>query len=105
MAGVDLKMVDGRDIDALLVSDVTDSGRVAREAMWAITECAVPVIGAINGPAVGGGVAFAACCDMLVASENATFGTTEINVGLLGASSHLSRLVGWHREGRCSSSL
>jgi enoyl-CoA hydratase len=34
---------------------------------------------------------------MLVASENATFGTTEINVGLLGASAHLSLLVGRHK--------
>ena len=62
--------------------------------MWAVTDCAVPVIGAINGPALGAGLAFAACCDILVAVEHATFGTTEINVGLLGASSHLSLLVG-----------
>ncbi len=65
--------------------------------MWAITDCAVPVIGAINGPALGAGLALAACCDILVASENATFGTTEINVGLLGASAHLSMLVGRHK--------
>lgn len=74
-----------------------DSGKVARDAMWAITDCAVPVIGAINGPAIGAGVAFAACCDMLVAAENASFGTLEINVGLLGASAHLSTLVGRHK--------
>jgi enoyl-CoA hydratase len=65
--------------------------------MWSITDCAVPVIGAINGPALGAGLAFAACCDILIASENATFGTTEINVGLLGASAHLSLLVGRHK--------
>lgn len=64
--------------------------------MWAITDCPVPVIGAINGPALGAGLAFAACCDILLASELATFGTTEINVGLLGASAHLSLLVGRH---------
>jgi enoyl-CoA hydratase len=65
--------------------------------MWAITDCAVPVIGAINGPALGAGLAFAACCDILIASDNATFGTTEINVGLLGASSHVSKLVGRYK--------
>lgn len=65
--------------------------------MWAITDCAVPVIGAINGPAIGAGVAFAACCDMLLAAEHASFGTLEINVGLLGASAHLSLLVGRHK--------
>jgi enoyl-CoA hydratase len=76
---------------------LTDPGRVAREPMWAITDCAVPVIGAINGPALGAGLAYAVCCDILVAADTATFGTTEINVGLLGASAHLSRLVGRHK--------
>ncbi|HXW38615.1 MAG TPA: enoyl-CoA hydratase-related protein, partial [Acidimicrobiales bacterium] len=66
-------------------------------AMWAIVECAVPVIGAINGPALGAGVAFAACCDILIAAEGATFGAPEINVGLLGASAHLTRLVGRYK--------
>ena len=76
---------------------ITDPARYARDAFWSITDCAVPVIGAINGPALGAGLAYAACCDILIASENATFGTTEINVGLLGASAHLSRLVGQHK--------
>lgn len=98
MAGVDLNAVapgdGGPEVPATLV---TDPARLARDAMWAVTDCAVPVIGAINGPALGAGLAFAACCDILVASENATFGTTEINVGLLGASAHLSLLVGRHK--------
>jgi enoyl-CoA hydratase len=95
IAGVDLKSVDAPPPGGATAA--LDPGRGAREAMWAITDCAVPVIGAINGPALGAGVAFAACCDMLVASDNATFGTTEINVGLLGASSHLSLLVGRYK--------
>jgi enoyl-CoA hydratase len=98
MAGVDLQSVGPkertREVPASLV---TDTGRMARDAMWAITDCAVPVIGAINGPALGAGLAFAACCDMLIASDNARFGTTEINVGLLGASSHLLLMVGRHK--------
>jgi enoyl-CoA hydratase len=57
----------------------------------------VPVIAAVNGPALGAGLAFAACCDLILAAEEATFGTTEINVGLLGASSHVSLLVGRHK--------
>jgi len=95
IAGVDLKAVDAPPPGGATAA--RDPGRGARDAMWAITDCAVPVIGAINGPALGAGVAFAACCDMLVASDNATFGTTEINVGLLGASSHLSLLVGRYK--------
>jgi len=96
MAGVDLRTV-GQPAGEPTATLVTDPARPARDAMWAITDCAVPVIGAINGPALGAGLAFAACCDILVASENATFGTTEINVGLLGASAHLSLLVGRHK--------
>jgi enoyl-CoA hydratase len=98
MAGVDLKTVGSRDPGDLVPPVyITDPARVARDAMWAVTDCAVPVIGAINGPALGAGLAFAACCDIILAAEHATFGTTEINVGLLGASSHLSMLVGRHK--------
>jgi enoyl-CoA hydratase len=96
MAGVDLRSVNQPLADPPASRQI-DPPRAARDAMWAITDCAVPVIGAINGPALGAGLAFAACCDILLASENATFGTTEINVGLLGASSHLSLLVGRHK--------
>lgn len=98
MGGADLDSVaDRRDAAAASPVLQTDPGRVVREAMWAITDCAVPVIGAINGAAIGAGVAFAACCDILVAAESASFGTLEINVGLLGASAHLSQLVGRHK--------
>jgi len=96
MAGLDLRAV-APDADESPARFVTDPGLVAREPMWAITDCAVPVIGAINGPALGAGLAFAVCCDILIAADTATFGTTEINVGLLGASAHLSRLVGRHK--------
>ncbi len=95
MGGADLNWVADRGgPDNRPARYVTDRGALVRDAMWAITECAVPVVGAINGPAIGAGVAFAACCDILLAAETATFGTLEINVGLLGASSHLARMVG-----------
>src|SRR4051794_21975604 len=98
MAGIDLRSVGERDRGpAVRAPLITDPARQARDAMWSITDCAVPVIGAINGPALGAGLAFAACCDILIASDNARFGTTEINVGLLGASAHLSTLVGRHK--------
>ncbi len=66
--------------------------RRARETFNAIYECAVPVIGAINGPALGAGLAIAASCDFLVASKNANFGLPEIDVGLLGGAGHLQRI-------------
>ncbi|MCU1367290.1 MAG: Enoyl-CoA hydratase [Ilumatobacteraceae bacterium] len=98
MGGADLNSVGSRNRDESVEARyVTDPGRVARDAMWAVTDCAVPVIAALNGPAIGAGVAFAACCDMIVAAEHATFATLEINVGLLGASAHLALLVGRHK--------
>ncbi len=96
-AGADLSPSDSRPRSERHPRELTDAGHLAREAMWAIIDCAVPVVGAINGPALGAGLALAACCDMLVASENAVFGTPEINVGLLGASAHLSLMMGRHK--------
>src|SRR5215470_17821712 len=71
--------------------------RAAREAFNAILECSVPVIGAINGPALGGGLALVASCDMLIASENAVIGLPEIDVGLLGGGRHCQRLFGVYK--------
>jgi enoyl-CoA hydratase len=96
VGGADLRAIDS-DRSAGPPGPQLDRGLIAREAFWAIRECAVPVIGAINGPAIGAGLALAAVCDMLIAAEHATFGTTEINVGLLGASAHLSLMVGRHK--------
>ena len=70
--------------------------REARENFYSIMECAVPVIGAINGPALGGGLALAASCDYLIASERAVFGLPEIDVGLLGGARHAMRLFPQH---------
>lgn len=74
-----------------------DPGRLSREAFWAVLECEVPVVAAVNGPALGSGLALVACCDVIVASQQATFGCPEIDVGLLGAGSHLQRMVGPYR--------
>ena len=96
MAGADLRSMGAGAAD-LPPSAVTDPGSIARNALSSVYDCAVPVIAAINGPAIGAGLAFAAACDMIVAAEGATFGVTEINVGLLGASAHVSLLVGRHK--------
>jgi enoyl-CoA hydratase/carnithine racemase len=66
--------------------------RRGRENYNSLVDCAVPVIGAINGHSLGGGLALAASCDYLIASENATFGLPEIDVGLLGGARHFMRL-------------
>jgi enoyl-CoA hydratase len=78
-------------------SRMMDPHRLIRDALQAIRECQVPVVGAINGPAIGAGLALAGACDIIIAAENATFGLTEINVGLLGGAAHLQRLVGTYK--------
>lgn len=94
-AGADLRArVRERDGEAPPARTPPGTGnRRVREMFYSIQECAVPVIGAINGPALGGGLAIAASCDYLIASEKATFGLPEIDVGLLGGARHFMRLL------------
>jgi enoyl-CoA hydratase len=68
------------------------------ETVLAVHECEKPVIGAIHGAAVGGGLAIALACDLRVAADTAKFGSVFIKVGLsscdVGTSYFLPRLVG-----------
>jgi enoyl-CoA hydratase len=65
--------------------------------MKAIYESPVPVVAAVQGPAIGGGLAYASLCDFIVATPKATFSAPEIDRGLLGASAHVARLLGPYR--------
>jgi enoyl-CoA hydratase len=68
------------------------SSRRGRETFHSIMECKKPVIGALNGPALGAGLAVAASCDILVTAERGSLGLPEIDVGLLGGGRHAMRL-------------
>jgi enoyl-CoA hydratase len=93
--GIDLKELSSQqgsttsDVRALL-----DPGWEWRQAQYSIRECLVPVIGAIEHAAIGAGFGLVGVCDLVIAGENATFGLTEINVGVLGGASKALRLVG-----------
>ena len=89
-AGADLKDRP----DAGIPGDFLEHNRITRETGNAIRECAKPVIAAINGAALGAGLGLAAACDILYASDNATVGMPEINVGLAGGASMLRTLFG-----------
>jgi enoyl-CoA hydratase/carnithine racemase len=89
-AGADLKDRP----DAEIAGDFLDHNRITRETGNAIRECAKPVVAAINGAALGAGFGLAAACDILYASEDATVGMPEINVGLAGGASMLKTLFG-----------
>lgn len=88
-AGADLK---SRAATIRGPGDLPAHSRRTRECFHAIRECTKPVVAAINGAALGSGLAIAASCDILVASENATMGLPEIDVGLLGGGRHAMRL-------------
>lgn len=97
-AGVDLKDSARRHARELIDSDTTmdllDTGVIVRECFWAILDCPLPVIAAVNGRAIGAGLVLVANCDIIIASEKASFSVPEIKAGLLGAGRHLQRLVG-----------
>jgi enoyl-CoA hydratase len=64
---------------------------IVRRTFHAVRHCAVPVIAAVNGPALGAGCVLCSVCDIRIASENATFGLPEINVGRCGGTAHMAR--------------
>jgi len=74
--------------------------RSARESYHSIVECKKPVIAAINGAALGAGMALVASCDILIASEQAMLGLPEIDVGLMGGGRHAMRLFSHSRVRR-----
>ena len=96
-AGADIKDRAGKE---RAPGEAWQHNRRVREAFHAIVECQKPVIGAINGPALGAGLAVAASCDILLAAEEASIGLPEINVGLLGGGRHAMRLFGHSRTRR-----
>ena len=59
--------------------------RAMAEMFRAIDECPLPVIGRVRGAALGGGSGLVACCDIVVASEGAQFGFTEVRLGIVPA--------------------
>ncbi len=92
-AGVDIKeMQNTEGFDALI-----GANRGCFAAFAAVYECAVPVIAAVNGFCLGGGVGLVGNADIVVASDDATFGLPEVDRGALGAATHLARLVPQHR--------
>lgn len=91
-AGVDIKeMQHTSGFDALI-----GANKGCYAAFKAVYECAVPVIAAVNGFCVGGGVGLVGNADCIVASDDAYFGVPEVNQGALGAATHMARLVPPH---------
>lgn len=92
-AGVDIKeMQNNEGFEALI-----GANRGCYEAFAAVYECKVPVISAVHGFCVGGGIGLVGNSDVIVAAEGTKFGLPEVDRGALGAATHLSRLVPQHK--------
>lgn len=91
-AGADIKAMKG--MNALKARELSMMGEKLCSALENLEK---PVIAAINGYALGGGLEVAMACDIRIASENARIGQTEINIGLIpgwGGTQRLTRLIG-----------
>jgi enoyl-CoA hydratase len=92
-AGVDIKEMQATEgFDALI-----GANKGCAAAFAAVYECEVPVIAAVNGYCLGGGIGLVGNADIVVAADDATFGLPEVDRGALGAATHLSRLVPQHK--------
>jgi enoyl-CoA hydratase len=92
-AGVDIKEMQASEgFDALI-----GANRGCYVAFKAVYECEVPVIAAVHGYCLGGGIGLVGNADIIVASDDASFGLPEVDRGALGAATHLARLVPQHK--------
>ncbi|MFJ7943696.1 enoyl-CoA hydratase family protein [Streptomyces sp. NPDC096354] len=91
-AGVDIKEMQRDSGHDVLIG----ANRGCFEAFAAVYECEVPVVAAVHGFCLGGGIGLVGNADAIVASDDATFGLPELDRGALGAATHLARLVPQH---------
>ena len=95
VAGADI--ADMKPRDTVQVRSFAATGRSAADRIYSLSK---PVIAAVNGYALGGGLELAMCCDLVIAAENARFGQPEINLAIIpggGGTQRLPRLVGMTR--------
>ncbi len=99
----DKAFVAGADINELVDRDARLGRRVSRERQEIfsrIENLHVPVIAAVNGYALGGGLELALACSIRICSEKAQFGAPEVKLGIIpgdGGTQRLPRLVGQGR--------
>jgi methylglutaconyl-CoA hydratase len=82
-AGADIEW-QRASIGLSMEENEADAARL-QEMLVAVDECPVPVIAAVHGAALGGGMALCCVADITVATSDATFGFTEVKLGLMPA--------------------
>ena len=96
-AGLDVQSVTGDITDPV---ETTELSRRGQRVFGRLEECPMPVVCAVDGYCLGGGMELTLCADLRVASRRSEFGQTEHNLGLLpawGGTQRLQRLVGMSR--------
>lgn len=95
--------VAGADIAAMAAMSAVEGlefSRLGHRVLQSLEDLPIPVIAAVNGFALGGGLELALACDLIVASEKARFGLPEITLGLIpgfGGTQRLPRRIGHAR--------
>jgi enoyl-CoA hydratase len=92
VAGADIK-----EMSELTSFEAHDFARRGQRLMLLINRMRTPVIAAVNGYALGGGLELALACDFIYASEKAKFGFPEVGLGVIpgfGGTQNLARLIG-----------
>jgi enoyl-CoA hydratase len=92
VAGADIKEMSG-----ISSFEAHDFARRGQRLMLLINRMRKPVIAAVNGYALGGGLELALACDFIYASEKAKFGFPEVGLGVIpgfGGTQNLARLIG-----------
>ena len=101
MTGSDKVFVSGADIGEMAeMGPIEAMARNVQKYWRIIMECPKPLIAAVEGYALGGGLELALCADIIVAGESAKFGLPEVKIGILpggGGTQKLARLIGRQR--------
>lgn len=103
LTGAGRAFVAGADIKAMIdygADEAQSFSELGHRTMSAIAALPMPVIAAVNGFALGGGLELALACDMLFASEKAKLGLPEVGLSVIpgwGGTQRLGRLIGWHQ--------
>lgn len=90
-AGADIKERSG--MNAADAGVYARNNRLARESFFSLIDCEKPVICAVNGPALGAGVALMFCADIILATDEVYISMPEIDVGLSGGQRFLLQLL------------
>jgi len=101
LTGSERSFAAGADLAEMSQSTPVDLVLGRRFELWdRIRKISKPIIAAVSGYCLGGGNELAMNCDLIVASETATFGQPEVNVGIIpgaGGTQRLPRLVGKYK--------